>query len=177
MNAPRTIVPRKATPLVAGAALVVVLLGLFMAAPAVAAEAATPANDDLGSARALEGEHAVASGSNKLATREKGEPDHLASGSSMGQKSVWYRWTADEGGTVEANACESNFDTILAVYARDDAGELEQLADNDDGCSSRNQRGSALEFDVEAGETYWVSVSGYSGASAGGFRLRLDATV
>ncbi len=54
-----------------------------------------------------------------------------------------------------------------------DEGKMEKVADNDDGCSARNQRGSSFLFEAELEETYWIAVSGYSKASAGPFTLRL----
>lgn len=154
------------------------LVALFFALqvdPAKAnAPANAPANDDFEDARILKGDSASIRGSNEFAARENGESDHIISGSSLGRRSVWYRWTAWESGAVEADVCESDFDAILAVYTRNGDGELEQVADNDDGCRSRNPRGSSLAFEAEFQETYWISVSGYSNASTGTFRLKLS---
>ncbi|MGH3087147.1 MAG: hypothetical protein ACRDSJ_07500 [Rubrobacteraceae bacterium] len=134
-----------------------------------------PANDAFEDAIIIRGDSASVVGNNEFATREKGEADHILSGSSLGEASVWYRWTAWRSGMTRADICKSGFDTVLAVYARDDEGDLEQVADNDDGCSSRNHRGSSLTFEAKFQETYWISVSGYSESSTGNFVLSLSS--
>lgn len=159
-----------------GSYIVVALLAavaLLSVAGPVEAEGAAPANDTMESAEIISGDSASVSGNNKFATREKGEPDHIRSGSSTGEHSVWFRWTAWESGSMKADVCRGGFDSVVAVYTKDSRGELEKLADNDDGCFSPNARGGSVVFGAEFEETYWISVSGYSKASSGNFLLRL----
>lgn len=138
------------------------------------ADATAPANDSLERAEIIRGDSASIPGENRLATRESGELDHIKSGSSLGQNSVWFRWTAWTSGSMKADVCRSNFDTILAIYTKDEKGNLDPVADNDDACSSRNIRGSSVVFEARMEETYWIAVSGYSKASNGSFTLRLS---
>jgi hypothetical protein len=152
-------------------AMLAVAVFLSISAPARAAEA--PANDDVENAEIIRGDSASVGGNNESATREKGESDHIRSGSSPGENSVWYRWTAWKSGSTEADVCRSDFDSVVAVYTRDSRGELERIADNDDECSSPNPRGGSLVFEAKLEETYWIAVSGYSKASSGDFTLRL----
>src|SRR4051794_2910328 len=52
---------------------------------------AAPGNDAFASAQILSGSGATASGTNVLATKEAGEPNHNGN---AGGASVWYSWTA-----------------------------------------------------------------------------------
>ncbi len=141
--------------------------------PVQAADTSAPANDDLKGAKITRGDSSSIRGNNRFATRQEGESDHLLSGSSVGRNSVWYRWTAWRSGPTEADVCRSGLDTVLAVYTKDGEGGMDKVDDNDDGCSARNHRGGSLVFEAKLEETYWISVSGYSKASAGDFILRL----
>ena len=61
----------------------------------------------------------AASGSNKGATYETGEPATVAQ--SGGSSTVWYTWTATATGAVTVSTATSSFDTTLAVYQVVDA--------------------------------------------------------
>jgi hypothetical protein len=163
---------RKVIPALAVTMLVTALL-LVGAGPARAANAVPPANDAEEKAEVIKGDSLFVRGDNTSATRERGESDHILSGVSVGENSVWYRWTAWKSGPFEVNVCESRPDTVLAVYEKQARGKLKKLADNDDGCFTGNQRGSSLVFEAEFEETYLIAVSGYSKASEGPFTLRL----
>jgi hypothetical protein len=112
-----------------------------------------PPGDAFGSPQSLSGASINANGINGAATRESGEPDHLpADGSSLGENSVWYSWTAPFSGQVTMDTCQSSFDTVLAVYTGSGAiGSLSQVASNDDACRAFNRQGSKLSFDAVAG--------------------------
>ncbi|MBA2376337.1 MAG: hypothetical protein H0V75_09415 [Rubrobacter sp.] len=154
------------------AAAIFVAVFFFMAGESADA-ANVPANDDMANATVIRGDTASIRGNNRFATREKDESDHIRSGASVGQNSTWHRWTAWTSGSISADVCRSKFDAVLAIYTKNDEGKMEKVADNDDGCSARNQRGSSFLFEAELEETYWIAVSGYSKASAGPFTLRL----
>lgn len=152
------------------------VLLFFIAAPAHANETApsnAPANDSFENAEIINGDSDSVGGNNEFATREKGESDHIRSGSSVGRNSVWFRWTAWESGSMKADVCRGGFDNVIAVYTKDSRGEFDQIADNDDECFSPNPRGGSVVFEAELEETYWIAVSGYSKASSGDFILRL----
>ncbi len=96
-----------------------------------------------------------ATGSNAVASKEPGEPDH---GGSPGGRSIWYQWTANRGGKVTVDTCGSTFDTTLGVYVGTSiASGLEQIVRSDDSCGY----GSKVWLDVEAGMTYRIAVDGY----------------
>src|SRR5690349_781888 len=44
---------------------------------------------------------------------------------------VWYTFTPTDDGMLEAKTCDSNYDTVLAVYSGD-CGQLTPLGCNDD---------------------------------------------
>jgi hypothetical protein len=129
-----------------------------------------PANDTFATAQNVSGSTVSVGGTNRYATRQVGEPDHLPSGGSLGEHSVWYNWTAPSSGQVNMDTCTNNFDTVLAVYTGGSVGGLSQLASNDDACAP----GSQLTFNANAGTTYRIAVSGYFGVSEGTFTLNLN---
>ncbi len=85
-------------------------------------------------------------------------------------KDVWHCWTADCTGRARFNTCGSGFDTSLAIY---DACGGNELACNDDGCGVVPFLRSQIDFNVTEGTTYYIRVSGASGAS-GNYRLTVD---
>ncbi len=84
-------------------------------------------------------------------------------------KDVWHCWTADCTGRVRIGTCASGFDTSLAVY---DGCDGNQIACNDDGCGSPPTR-SQLDLNVTEGSTYYLRVSGASGA-VGSYQIVVD---
>ncbi|RIK69021.1 MAG: hypothetical protein DCC65_01555 [Planctomycetota bacterium] len=77
---------------------------------------------------------------------------------------VWHCWTADCTGTATISLCGSAFDTTLSVFNTCTGGG--QLACNDDfaGCGGDGLQ-SQLTLAVTAGNTYYIRVSGFNGAS------------
>ncbi len=131
-----------------------------------------PPNDDFAEAQAIT--KSAVSGTNVNATRESGEPDHLPNdATSVGEHSVWYRWTALGTGQATMDTCTKDFDTVLGVYTGGALG-LTGVASNDDtpGCGTV-PNGSKVTFDAQAGTTYRIAVAGYHGSSEGTFTLAL----
>jgi hypothetical protein len=124
-------------------------------------------NDAFSSAQVLSGASTAATGNNGDATKEPGEPNHAGN---AGGHSVWWRWTAPADGAVAVDACDSSFDTLLAVYTGDAVGALAGVAANDEGCDGLGQ--SSLTFVARAGQSYAIAVDGRDGES-GDVRLRL----
>ena len=134
-----------------GMALVLVAsAALAVAGPALASP---PANDDFGAPAELNGRIGFASGTNVEATKEVGEPDHAGD---PGGASVWYRWIAPAAGRVTVSTCDSDFDTVLAVYTGVDVGDLDEIAANDDECGEQ----SRLSFQAVGGTAYRIAVDG-----------------
>src|ERR671922_172026 len=127
--------------------------------------AAAPANDNLMQAAQLVGRFDGAEGTNVDATKEPLEPNHAGN---PGGASVWYSWTAPANGTATLSTCDSDFDTLLAVYTGlGPVDALDPVASNNDACGQQSRVG----FQAFAGTTYMLAVSGYEG-DTGDFTLR-----
>ena len=82
------------------------------------------------------------------------------------RSSIWYRFTADVGGTYIITNCgmtQTLSDTVIAVYTGTGCGALTEVAGgcNDDSCSTR----SLVSVTLTAGTEYWVQVANYSSAA------------
>jgi hypothetical protein len=133
-----------------------------------------PANDPFNGSQFIGGTSVSANGTNRYATRQVGEPDHLPFSGSLGEHSVWYSWTAPSSGSVTLNTCTSSFDTTLAAYTGSSFGTMSQVASDDDSCTSPdNEAGSRLTFNAVAGTTYRIAVGGFSSVSEGTFTLKV----
>jgi Ca2+-binding RTX toxin-like protein len=129
------------------------------AAPALAA----PANDNFADAQvANTGDTNPTSGSNVDASKEAGEPNHAGD---AGGASVWYRWTAPSSGPATVDTCDSDFDTLLAVYTGGSVSSLVEVGSSDDDCISGS--GGFVEFAAQAGQLYWIAVDGFEGETGG----------
>ena len=114
-----------------------------------------PVNDAFADAETLTGALPIAaSATNVGAGRQAGEPGHVGD---LGGASVWFSWTPDTSRTVVIDTCDSDFDTLLAVYTGDAVDALTPIAANDDGCGER----SAVDLKVTAGQTYRIAVDGF----------------
>ncbi|MEO6207211.1 MAG: hypothetical protein ABIP77_04580 [Candidatus Limnocylindrales bacterium] len=76
-------------------------------------------------------------------------------------RTLWYS-IAGTGGTITIDTAGSNFDTLLAVYVRDDA-DLMEVACNDDvfGDPVGSTYQAAVTLETEVGTTYLIQVGGY----------------
>ena len=119
---------------------------------------APPANNNFASAKVISGNSGSVAGSNVLATKETGEPNHAGN---AGGKSIWYRWTAPASGSVKITTVGSNFDTLLGVYTGTSVGALTTIASNN------NSGGvtSSVTFNAVAGTIYRIAVDGNNGAT------------
>ena len=136
-----------------------------------------PPNDGFSFPRDIVGSSVSVSGPNGgingAATRESGEPDHLpADDASLGENSVWYRWTAPTSGRVFLNTCTTNIGTILAVYLGGSLGSLSQIDSNQDGDGCAE--GSRLSFNAVEGRKYSIAVATPRSRNEGSFVLKLD---
>ncbi len=106
-------------------------------------------------------------GSNTGADTETSEPNHAGN---SGGASVWWTWVSPVTGTAEFDTVGSGFDTLLAVYSGEtDITSIEEEVANDD-IERDTIYQSAVEFDAEEGERYYVVVDGHDGAT-GDIRL------
>ena len=136
-----------------------VLAALVLTAALVSgtAVAAAPANDNFAAATEITGRDVAVSGINKDATKEAGEPNHAGA---AGGASVWYRWTAPVTGKATVSTCDSDFDTLLAVYTGSAVDALTEVAANNDACGLK----SSVSFQAAEGVTYRIAIDGDNGA-------------
>ena len=134
-------------------------------------EAQPPQNDDVSSPFVITGQNGSTSGSTKYATISPDEPDHF--GRLPWDRSAWWQWVAEESGTITIDTIGSDFDTLLAVYSGDDTSNLRKIMDDD---QSGDNNAAMVSFPAIKGQTYWIVVAGYDGAS-GTVRLNWDQQV
>lgn len=96
--------------------------------------------------------------SNAAASKEPGEPDHAGN---AGGHSLWWTWQPAADGPITIDTCDSDFDTLLAVYTGDGVGALTETASSDDDPDCFP--GSKVTFVATAGTTYRIVVDGYDG--------------
>jgi hypothetical protein len=85
---------------------------------------------------------------------------------------VWYHLTACGTGTMSVSLCNTiNFDSDLAVYTGD-CGDLSQIACNGDSSGCDNYS-SSLEVSVTEGQSCYIRVGGWNGATGSG-QLTVD---
>ena len=156
------------------AAFLALLGALTLASGALAGiampqDSAPPANDSFAGRTpvTLTGNTATVSGTTVEATSESGEPN---AGSS--DKTVWYTWTATQGGMLTVGTCGTGAMHFANVYTGDTLPGLSPLtAASNPGCSG-GQSGGLQGFVVQAGTQYRIQVVGYIGSS-GPFNLTL----
>ena len=126
--------------------------------------ASPPPNDNFANAQVITGNSGSVNGTNDFATKETGEPTHSPDNVFSG-KSIWYRWTAPNSGTVTMTTVGSTYDTLLAVYTGSavNALNLPAVARNDDEDNPGGILTSKVVFSAVGGTTYQIAVDGYGG--------------
>jgi len=78
-----------------------------------------------------------------------------------GGNDVWFSYTAQGSGTLTVSTCSlSGYDTALQMFSGS-CGSLSSIACNDDACNYQ----STVSGSVSAGNTYYIRVGGYNGAT------------
>ncbi|MDQ5822289.1 MAG: hypothetical protein M3540_12690 [Actinomycetota bacterium] len=144
--------------------------GCLLAAPSAAAQTPPP-NDTFAAAAVLSGTVATVTGTNFGATKEPGEPNHAGR---PGGHSVWWRWTAPAAGPVTIDTCDSDFNTLLAVYTGTTVSALSLVKSNDD--AEPCDIGSSVTFTATSGQVYSIAVDG-GDEEEGQVRLKLQPTL
>jgi hypothetical protein len=126
-----------------------------------------PANDNFANRIALTGSTANATGSNRGATGEVGEPAQ-----SGVTNSVWWTWTAPTTGIYTFDTRGSGFDTYLSLFTGSDFSSLALVAADDD---AGGNFASLISLNAIAGETYQIAVDGYSSVT-GPIQLNIAPT-
>ena len=143
--------------------LPIVAAALVAAALPAAAQAAPPANDAFAAAQPLTIDVPV-NGTVVDATAESGEPPHAGE---RRTRTVWYSYTPTADGAVTLDACNADFDDVIATYTGTALTALTAGPSVDDAC---NELGARVSLEVKAGVTTWISISGVEEA-AGTFTL------
>lgn len=125
---------------------------------------AGPTNDNFADAQPLVGLRGSVMGTNLLASREAGEPDHARRGDlGISPQTVWYSWTTEVDSNIWFTTLGSDFDTVLAVYEGDSVDQLTLVVQNDDGLLFRGP--DIVAFSARQGHTYRIAVAGFDDAA------------
>lgn len=96
--------------------------------------------------------------------------------SGSGIAAAWFKWVATLTGIVNVHACESDYDTQLAVF-HGECGAQVEIACGEDDCggwgSSLGTKSKAWAVPVTLGETYLILVTGYD--EGGNLVLTIEA--
>lgn len=117
-----------------------------------------PPNDAFANRISIDPSIGIATGANRKATREAGEP-RISRGA--GGHTVWWSWTAPASGVATVSTAGSTFDTVVAAYTGSSLASLRLTAANDDvyfGAAA-----SELIFSAVAGQTCQIAVDGFAG--------------
>ncbi len=120
--------------------------------------AAAPTPDNFADAKVITGAVAFAEGSNFVATKETGEPNHAGL---VGGASLWFRWTPSYTGTAKISTAGTNFDHVIAVYTGSSIGALTQVAAQAPAIPPTPMpMPTMVTFNVTSGTTYRIAVDG-----------------
>jgi hypothetical protein len=132
-------------------------LSVGVAAPA-SAQAAPPPNNSFATAQPVTLNHRVAA-TLVDATVEPGEPDHA---NDRRARSVWFSYTPAADGAVTFDACDAQFDNVIATYTGQSLAALTPGPSVDDAC---NDLASKVSLQVKAGVRVWIAVAGVKTAA------------
>ena len=145
--------------------------GRLNLARALQPETPAPLNDDFEDAFSVSNSYFILSGSNVIGSSEASEPFHDVNATG---KSIWWNWTAVEGGFTEISTEGSDFNTVIVIYKGDSLDALKLVAKNRD--ESPNNNGAFVGFEASAGVSYRIAVDGLEGDS-GNVSLSLGQSV
>ena len=167
---------RVTTPLLVACCL---LLGLALLPPFAAPSTAAGANDSLDGAKRIKRLPYAASGETADATRDGADPTTACGDPTDGVgHTVWYKLKRRKATGVEATTFDSDYDTVLAVYARSGTGEDQTFTEvdcNDDAVPFVGQ--SRVSFTAEPGTTYYIGVGAYGLKDAGHLELSVTKLI
>src|ERR1043166_1349564 len=123
-----------------------------------------PFNDNLANGLVISNTPFTYSEINNCASKEIGEPNHAGN---AGGHSIWFTWTPATNQTATITTKNSDFDTLLAVYASNLVFNLTGVASNDDIIPGVWQA-SEVTFAAAAGTTYHIAGDGRDGAGGTG---------
>jgi hypothetical protein len=90
---------------------------------------------------------------------------------------VWFKWVADFTGTADFSMCDTmqvdQYDSVMAIYsACPSMGGAELACGDDTYCQNLQSIVSEACIQATAGQTYWISITGWAG-NKGCFSLRV----
>jgi hypothetical protein len=134
-----------------------------------------PANDNFSAAKSLSLSGTTVGGVTTNATLESGEPKPYSATKDCGvlgiSKSVWFKVTPNYKGTIKVSTAGSSFDTVVALYKGSSLTSLQQVNCSNDN-SSPNWTDNMVAA-VDAGQTYYLQLSGTGGARSGAYKLNV----
>jgi len=101
-------------------------------------------------------------------TEEADNDGSSSCGQSESSPDVWYQYTASCDGTLSADLCGSDFDTVLSVHTGCPGtvgNEVENGCNDECGGSPCAGPASCLSIPVDSGDVYQFRVAGYLGAT------------
>jgi len=145
-----------------GSLVVLALLAFAVFIPSFA-QAAVPANDEIGAATAIGSLPFTDTLDTTEATTAADDPQCAGNG-----QTVWYTFTPSADIRLDANTFGSSYDTTISVYTGS-PGALTQIACNDDSAGLQSQ----VIFDATGGQTYYIMAGSFFSASGGSLTLTL----
>ncbi|QTA78218.1 carboxypeptidase domain-containing protein [Desulfonema limicola] len=119
-------------------------------------KASAPLNDNFASPNLLTGLAGRVEGTNILASKETGEPNHA---DEYGGKSVWWTWTSSQSTRVSFDLYETSFDALLGIYTGTDIDSLVKVIDQNPDDPGK------ITFDTQADTLYYIAVDGWNKSS------------
>ena len=124
-----------------------------------------PSNDDFADAALLEGVDWAITAQNIGATFEEGEFAHTGN---TGGKSVWYRWTPPQAGSIVVTANSSAFRPLMDIYIGPSVADLATLNRSLQFNEIETETGgtvfeTVVDTTIEEGTEYFIVVDGFSG--------------
>ena len=87
-------------------------------------------------------------------------------GTSDGTADVWYKYTPGSSGSATFSLCSStNYDSVMSIHSGAPGTAANTLGCNDDACGMAYSAPSEVPLTVTGGTTYFIRISGWSGAT------------
>ncbi len=133
-----------------------------------------PANDDLNTPVVISLANNVFTANQNITAATTASDDPVfACVAGKGYRSVWYRYTATQSGSININTTGSEYDTILGVW-QGSRGALSSIACNDDVAPGQTQ--SQVNLNVTSGQVYYIEAAGYYSYASGLLYITLSYT-
>ena len=133
-----------------------------------------PANDDFNTPVVISLANNVFTANQNITAATTASDDPVfACVAGKGYRSVWYRYTATQSGSININTTGSEYDTILGVW-QGSRGALSSIACNDDVAPGQTQ--SQVNLNVTSGQVFYIEAAGYYSYAGGLLNITLSYT-